>query len=224
MLEAYGALSRALEARDVQIPMLRASNLQRSVFHVGSAISVVLLLEVFLSREGGQLAAAGFVTVAWGLELVRRFSERFNTSLMRSVRGFSHPHEHHRVNSATWYGTALLLLSLLGPTYATAVGVAVLGMGDPVAAFVGRRFGRRVLYRGRTLEGTFAFFLSAAVASMLVLVVFHSPLGLVVSAVIATVSAAVGAVVELVSVRLDDNFTIPLAAALAAYVTFVALA
>lgn len=223
LVPVYEGLAKALRAESVPVPALRPTNWYRTTFHVLSAVGVVLLLEVLLSRTGTMWAAGGFAATCWVLETGRALSTRMNDVLMRFgfFKLIIHPHEHHHVNSATWYATALFLLSLFSPPYASAVGIAILGAGDPVAAAVGRRWGRTRLVHGRTLEGTLALLLSATGAAFLVLLAWHGALGPWPTLLgIALVASLVGALVELASVKLDDNFTIPLmgagAAALAA--------
>lgn len=215
LLPAYESLARVLRAQAIHVPALRPTNWYRSAFHVISAVTVLLLLEVVLSPWGTVLASGGFALVCWTLETGRALSRSMNDVLMR-FRFFQliiHPHERHRVNSATWYATALFILSLVSPPFASALAVAVLGAGDPIAAFVGRRWGRVTLVHGRTLEGTLAFVAVSAVVAFVVLLIWHPMAGVPALFVVAGVAAVFGAVVELFSLRLDDNFTIPLAAA-----------
>ena len=127
----------------------------------------------------------------------------------------AHAHERHRINSSTWYATALLILSLLTSPAVSAIAVAVLGIGDPVAALIGRRFGRTQLRAGRSLEGTSAFVVSASLTAFLVATaLLPGTLGL--RAVVAVVAGVSGALAEVFSTRADDNLTIPLAVAASA--------
>ena len=218
MVPAYEALARVLRARRVSAPTLRPTNWYRSAFHVVAAFGVILLFEYLLNDFTAILAAGGFAATCWLLETGRALSGRMNARLME-VRFFQliiHPHEHHRINSATWYATALIVLVLVSPPYASVAGVAVLGAGDPLAAFVGRRWGRTTLIDGRTLEGTLAFVLFGALSAFVILALWHPIAPWPSLAVVALGASLVGAIVELLSFRLDDNFTIPLGAAAAA--------
>ena len=82
-----------------------------------------------------------------------------------------------------------------------------------MAALVGRRFGRIRLLNGRSLEGTLAFVVAATLATFTLFMVFHASMGLGVALGLAVAAAVFGAVAELVSLRVDDNFSIPLSAA-----------
>jgi len=125
----------------------------------------------------------------------------------------AHPHEAHRVNSASWYTLALLGLAVAGQMEAAAVGVVVLGLGDPMAALVGRRFGKHALVHGRSLEGTLAFIVAGGLAAAGALHLAWPTMSLGLIAAMAGAGAGAGALVELYSVKVDDNLTIPWAAA-----------
>jgi dolichol kinase len=150
------------------------------------------------------------------MEISRRFSVRINDFLLGILGVFAHPHEAYRVNSATWYTTALLIMALVFTPLQGVVGLAVLGLGDPVAALVGRRFGRVQLVNSRTLEGTLAFFVFGTGAALAALANFHPEIGFTAALFIAGVGSAAGALAELFTRRVDDNLAIPLGASLGA--------
>ncbi len=225
LMRTYERLAGELRRRSVRAPALRPTNWARISFHVASALGALLLLEVILSRRGTLYATGGFAVYCWVNEAGRAVSKRWNDRLMQS-RFFQliiHPHEHHHINSATWYGTALLILALTSPPYASAAALAVLGFGDPVAGLVGRRWGHRPLFAGRTLEGTLAFALVGTLAAFGVFLLWHPTAPLPVLALVAAAGGAAGAVAEVLSVKVDDNLAVPLAAALAAGLAGAAL-
>lgn len=190
-------------------PIRRPAKLARNVYHALNAVAVVLLVELVLTTLALRIAVAGAgVTAAWSMEAARRADPRINALLMRLFAKVAHPHEAAHVNSATWYTTAIFLLALLFPVPAGVAGLMVLGFGDPTAAAIGQRFGRRKLIGGRTLEGSAAFVVAGLVPAWVALVVWHvEPLPALAMAVAAAVGGAVG---ELVAGRIDDNLMIPL--------------
>jgi dolichol kinase len=215
---AYEALAAALREAAIHVPSLRPTNYIRNVLHVGMAASIICLVELVLTPTTMVWVSGGGFVWAWSMEISRRFSGRINEFLMRVFGAFAHPHETHRVNSATWYTTALLIMALVFTPMQGVVGLAVLGLGDPVAALVGRRFGRIHLVNSRTLEGTLAFFIFGTGAAMAVLTNFHPEIGLSDALFIAGVGSAAGALAELFTRRVDDNLAIPLGASLGATV------
>jgi dolichol kinase len=225
LMPVYEHLAAQLRAREVQIPTLRPTNWARITFHVSSAAIALLLFEVVLGRVGSIWATAGFAAMCWTLEAGRTLSGRMNDVLMRFpfFRSIIHPHEVHRVNSATWYATALVVLAVLAPDVAAVSALAVLGLGDPAAGLVGRRWGRHVIHGGRTVEGTIAFVLAATVAAFAVLLAFHPISGAASLFAVASAAAVAGAIAEALAQRVDDNFLVPMGAGAAAWLTALAL-
>jgi dolichol kinase len=125
----------------------------------------------------------------------------------------AHEGERDRINSGTWFMTALVVLALTGSTVVCVVGVTILGAADPAAGWVGRRFGRHKIAADRTFEGSLAFFVVAAATTILTLSWLPHPLERGVVLALAIVCSATAAVVETFSQRVDDNLSIPLTAA-----------
>jgi dolichol kinase len=214
MQPAYARVAASLSAEAVHVPSLRPTNHARSLLHVASAGGALLAIALAPTPSVLRALALSFCAAAWAMEAARRLDGRVNRVLMWAFGPVAHAHEQQRVNSATWYASALVLLALVGSPLDAAVGVVVLGVGDPVAGAVGRRFGRVKLMHGRTLEGSLGFVAAAAVATFLTLRGLHAQALTVPQAAFAALAAAFsGGLAELVSLRLDDNFTIPLCAA-----------
>lgn len=213
---SYGAVAKRLHRLSVPVPALRTTNYGRSLFHFGSALFTLWLIQFMLNRTGIVIVGLGFAAWCWINELARVRFKWVTRVYMRLLGPIAHSHEHHQVNSATWYGTALAVLSVTVSPMAISVAVAVLGVADPVAALVGRRIGRTRLRHGRTLEGSLAFVASGGLAAAAVLLVFYPELGAGTVTMAALASSTLGAVAETLSVGVDDNLTIPLAAGLGA--------
>ncbi len=212
MQPAYEALAGKLREFEIHVPSLRPTNYKRNLFHLASAGFSLCLIEFILDQPSLLQASAAFAVAAWTMELSRKRWPGVNRTLMRLFQPVAHPHESWRINSATWYATALVLLALTGNPVVQTTAVVVLGVGDPVAALVGRRFGKHKLINGRSVEGSSAFFVSSAIAVVGVLLALHGlPLATVL--VIALAGALPATFAELLSKRVDDNLTIPLSAA-----------
>lgn len=210
----YEDLVAALGREGHRVPSLRPTNYSRNFFHVCSSLFALFIIEVLTERM--VWVAGGFLLSAILMESSRKVSPRANQVLMAAFGKVAHPYERHSINSASWYALALMLLALFVPPMACAVGVVVLGFGDPFAAIIGRRFGRIRLPGGRSLEGSLAFVVAGTVMSLPVLLLGHH-LAFGTALGIAAIGASAGAVSEVLSGRLDDNFTIPLMAGLAAW-------
>lgn len=220
---AYEELSKSLDAWSIHVPSLRPTNYARNVFHVTWAAIAVSVIELVPSPPVLIAIAVSFAVFSWTCETSRRLSPRANEFLMRVFGKVAHPHERFRVNSATWYATALLILSLTVPPVISAVAVGILGVADPAAAIVGRRWGRTRLVNGRSLEGTATFVAIGFAFAAALLLLNHGELTTSGALLIAAAAALPAALAELFSKRVDDNLSIPLAAAAGAVTALHAL-
>lgn len=215
---AYESLSQRLRSRQVELPSLRPTNYARSLVHVACGTTSLLLIELVFSDRLRALVPTSFALFFWFLETLRRVSDRANTFLMWVFGKIAHPREAHHVNSSTWYGTSLALLGLFVPLQACAVAVAIVAFADPAASLVGRRFGKTKLVGERSLEGTTAFAIVGTLAAFAALSIWHGAELAPTRALLVAGLAAVGAAVtELVSKKVDDNFSVPMSAGLIAW-------
>lgn len=222
MAPHYESLARGLRDHAVHVPALRPTNYARSAFHVGSGLLALAMIYWVLSSTGMLIIAAGFATWGWTMEAWRRVNPKVNARLMAFFGPVSHPHEHWRVNSATWYASALLLLALIGQPLLCAIAVTVLALADPAAGLIGRKWGRTKLVNGRSLEGSSTFFVVGTLAAFGVAAGMYG-VAIVPALLIALAAALPATLAELFSRVLDDNFTVPVAAALGGWVAMSAL-
>lgn len=222
---AYDALVVSLKQQQaIELPTLRPTNYTRSFFHVLSAAGCALLVQHVLSPRSTILVAGAFTIAGWTMEISRRHSALANRLLMRVFKHVAHEHERHRVNSSTWYTTALLLISLTMSPMACTIALLVLGFGDPAAGLIGRRFGRTRLTNGKSLEGALAFVAAGALVSAGALAFYYPALTLASVLILALAASVAGALAELFFTRVDDNFSIPLAAGAGCSIAAAALA
>lgn len=114
-----------------------------------------------------------------------------------------------RLNGATYVLVSAMICVLVFPKVITVTAFAVLIISDTTSALVGRKFGKTPFFK-KSLEGSVAFFVSA------VLVVLVSPKVQYAAAeyAVGLLGAGVGAIVESVSEKIDDNLTVPVSISL----------
>jgi dolichol kinase len=110
-----------------------------------------------------------------------------------------------RLNGATYVLLSACICILLFPMVITVTAFSVLIISDTFAALVGRRIGRRPFFR-KSLEGSFAFFITAVIVVLLTPKVAY----LRTEYFIGFLASAVGTVTEAVESGVDDNLSIPL--------------
>ncbi len=224
----YEGLARTLRREPevtVPLPELRPKNYTRNVFHVANGLMGATFYTFFPERATVLKIAVAYTALMLSMELARRFSKTINRWLVDVVFGaISRPSEAWRMNSASWFGIAVVMMLAAGvPRLSCIAAVLTLGIGDPLAALVGKRWGKHKLVGRKSLEGSLAFVVSAALLVAAWLAIFEpASFGLtsrwatlLAAAPLALVAGVAGAGVELVSNRLEDNFSIPLAVAAA---------
>jgi dolichol kinase len=221
---AYDHLCASMKALSVAAPERRPENVARSVLHVFTATTCALLVVYVLSPTWMMIVAGIGVAACWAMEIGRVFSPRLNDFLCTAMALARHPHETRDVNSATWYTTALLILAVCFSPAVCVLALAILGLADPAAALVGRRWGRIRLIHGRSLEGSATFFVAGALAGVGVLSLWYPEISLGARVAMAAGAALFGAVAELLSSRVDDNLSIPVAAGTGGWLVTLLLA
>ncbi|MDD3822135.1 MAG: hypothetical protein PHR90_04180 [Sphaerochaetaceae bacterium] len=122
-----------------------------------------------------------------------------------------------------YFPISLLILVLAGfsqtvPMWACGMGAMAMGYGDGMAALLGKRYGKRKIRGGKTLEGTLVMF----VVMILVITVFSLYYGIdslwsVTWWIFLFLIAAVAALLEAYTPYGLDNLTVPIGTALLAY-------
>ncbi len=211
VVPAYEALAASLRDSSIHVPSLRPKNYVRNAYHVANAAVSIAILELVPSWTWAIAIAFSAAAAGWTMEISRRASPQINEKLMKLFGAVAHPHEAHRINSATWYVSAIAAISLTREIIPCALALATLGLGDPIAAIVGRRWGRIRIVNGRSVEGTTAFIVAATLGGIaLLMLVHHMALGP--AALVALAASTAGAIAELYSRRIDDNLSIPVLA------------
>ncbi len=191
--------------------------LMRKLYHLLFVLSIVPLLLVFDTWYAAALAALLFALLVYvALALLE------HTAFFRRVAIERNPGEFKRSLVLAELSIALLIFlfwGLLGADWKFIVLVAVMawGFGDAAAALVGKAFGRNQIAHpkiegSKTVEGTMAMLVVAAIAIFLTMLLVGQPL--LTSLAVAVLVAPVGALVELFSHRGFDTLTVPLSVGL----------
>lgn len=179
----------------------------RKAIHLSSlAIPVVY----FFIPKTLALAILLPLTIAFALSDVLRLFHAPTGRVYERYLGFLlRDHEKNnkgrRLNGATYVLLSATICVLLFPKVIVVTAFAILIVSDSAAALIGRRFGRHRFF-AKSIEGTTAFFVTAAA------VVLVSPKVLYVPPeyAIGIGGALLGAIVEASPLPVDDNLTIPL--------------
>lgn len=189
----------------------------RKLWHVGMmAFVAALYLFVFPTREftlgiivvlGGPVVALDFLRLRWKW-LNRRITFLFGP-LMRKQELLS-------VSAMTHFLIALFILVALFPKLVVVLSILCLAFGDPAACIMGIKFGKDLITKKKSLQGSLACFAVCTVLSFIGLTLYGVTADYVLF--ISVVAGTAATMAELFATkRWDDNFTIPLATASTMY-------
>ena len=175
----------------------------------------------FISRHDVILILSGFTIFSMTVELWRYFSPKAGKIFYRLFGFLLREHEmdvkKKNLSGATYVILSALLCAVIFPKVVFITAFSVLIISDTFAALVGRRYGNHK-FLAKSLEGTFAFFVTA------VLVIFVTPKILYVPGeyLFGILAAALGAIAENISYGwADDNLTIPLTVGVVIWICYV---
>lgn len=188
----------------------------RKMYHLLITLSIFPLLKLFSSWDMAVLAALLFALMVYPiLKLVEHTSFYKQIAVERKDGEFKSSLIIVQVSLAT---LIFVFWGLMGDAwqYVAAVAVMAWGFGDAAAALVGKAIGRRQIQHRRiagkkTVEGTLAMFVVAALAVFLTLQLYAGQPWHV-SLLVALLVAPVCAVVELFSNGGIDTITVPISA------------
>lgn len=184
----------------------------RKLFHmIGLLVPAVYF---FTSRRLAIQILVPLTATSVLLDLVRHrhgktgdiFTEIFGSIL----RAHERDREAKNLNGLTWFLIGVTVATIVFPKDITIISVTVSTFADAAAALIGMRFGTR-RFKGKSLEGSAAFFVVAVIVIALI-----SKTGDHWSEyIIGVIAAMIGTVVEFVAVdAVADNCTVPLSIAL----------
>ena len=197
----------------IELEHIKPRNNARILFHAAMGVVAIALYEFVLSRTLTLAIGGGLLALFIGLEVLRRHSHRWNERLYgRLFARISRPREAHSVCTSTWYLGGLMVGVVLLPKHAIELGALCLAFGDPAASLAGKRWGKKKIVADKSLAGTLDFFVVSAVLGAAFIAWRIPELGLARALLVAAAVGASGAAVELFSNRINDNFSIPVAA------------
>jgi glycerol-3-phosphate acyltransferase PlsY len=178
-------------------------HLGRKLYHLLGGVGLLSLYTI-LGRKDALSCYAGLFILILVIDGARLLIPAWNRFVFTRFGSFIRKNEEHRLTGTAPYvlGIGLSLYAYSLPVASAAI--CFLAFGDVAATAIGERFGKTKI-GDKSLEGTFAFIVAAAISGFLLsLLGVHLPLWVMVLGVI------VAAGVELMSLPVNDNLLIPL--------------
>ena len=192
---------------DDQCALVLTAN-YRALIH-GSSLLVLVLVETISTRL--TIAILSLMVVVYVTEEYLRLKGRHLPFFYTFTMKMSRKNERdHFISPPVFLAVGIIIVLLIFPRNIACASIAIVAIGDPVAAYVGSTVGRSRIGR-KSLEG-FAMGTLAAFAPTLLLV----------PPSIGAIGSIAGMILELTGV-LDDNLMIPVSSGAAMYLATILL-
>ncbi len=193
-------------------------HIARRVFHA-LGVGVIILLYRVLDRQDMVILFSTFTMVCLAIDILRLKSRALNEKLITFFGNFIRRNEMLGLTGMSFLSLGVTIVALVFPKDVATLALLMLAVGDPVSSIFGILYGKDVLIRKKTLQGTLAGFIACFVVSL----TYFSMAGLMQErSILASLFAGlIGAVSELTPVfGLDDNLTFPIMSACLLWIQF----
>jgi len=181
---------------------------ERRLFHATSGLLCFSLYAFILNFKEAALTL-GIVGGGYLIfDILRLRSSKLNSQAFKVFSRILRREELSQLSASSYYILGLGISLVLFPKPITLLCCLYLAFGDPVAAIVGKLFGKNQLFKGKSLEGALANFIVSFFLT------FYFSISYLHQNTIASIFLAVGGALgstlaELLPLPWDDNITIP---------------
>lgn len=151
-------------------------------------------------------------------DLIRLYNPNLNRILTRWFRPIMRKNELDRPAGTTYLLTGVIFIGFLFPPEIVGLSLLFLAFADPIASYVGIRYGKDKIFGHKSVQGFLAAFAVCFIATFTYLYLKNiSDYILIVS----LIAGLIGALAELVPIaKIDDNFTMPVLSSVGLYFIF----
>lgn len=210
--------STALSLEPFQLKSRSDLHLARKIWHVMGVTTIVVIYSlVTVDLALRLIAVASFICVMF--DVVRQQVPALNRWALKAFGLFMREHEREGLAGTTYLFLGTFLIIWFFPRPIVTLTLLFLAVADPLASYVGIRYGKDKLIGSKSLQGSLAAFAACAVLSF----VYFWYTGLMTERllIVGLLAGLSGALSELIPFgRLDDNFSFPVVSALALWAIF----
>jgi diacylglycerol kinase (CTP) len=187
-------------------------HLARKIWHMSTVFMMFVIQYHASNRVSATILGVAFV-VFISVDFFRLRSEKLNQFALTLMGPLMRQQELKGIAGTTYLLSGVLVIFLLFSKPIVSLSILFLAFADPIASYVGIRYGKDKILGGKTIQGFLAAYIVCALITFLFLNAFNMQLSRQV--VVALLAGFVGAFAELVPVaKLDDNFTMPILSAI----------
>lgn len=194
-------------------PLKRRSDLHlaRKLWH---CLGVLFIVGVYssISTDLGLRIMAVVTFFSVMLDITRHQWPKLNYWVLRVFGVVMREHERESMAGTTYLLLGTFIIIWFFPRPIVTLSLIFLAVADPLASYVGIRYGKDKLIGSKSLQGTLAAFIACTAVALGYL--WFSGLMTERLLIVSLLAGVTGALAELLPIgRLDDNFTFPIASA-----------
>jgi dolichol kinase len=181
----------------------------RRFFHMGMGVFAGTVYYLFLPHQAAVTILGTAACVVYIVEQLRLNYPEHAATFKVLTKYLLRAEEQLKESAGMPFVMGLLLTLLSFPKVVALTAIFTLGVADPMSAIIGIRFGKNKIVKGKSLEGSAAFFISTFLITIGVFgVLYQNDMSLVV--LLAVIVSLLMTAFELLPIKLDDNLTIPI--------------
>lgn len=186
-------------------------HLARKVWHATGVLLIFLVYQLLNDKQTSLILLGLAWLIFVPFDILRQTRPRLNTVLLKIFKPIIRQSEVNKIAGTTYLLSGLLTIMALFPKVAVDLSMLFLALADPIASYVGIRFGKHKIFGHKSVQGFLAAF---SVCFALSVTYFHYAMKVDSVIVLSLCAGLIGALSELVPVfKLDDNFTMPVLSA-----------
>lgn len=191
---------------------------ERKLWHMTGVFGMFLaytLLPPFVSGMILVVSMAFFLPV----DFFRHRYPALNDWMVHAFKPVMRTHEIHRIAGTTYLLTGVAIIVLLFPPPVVALTLLFLAFADPIASFIGIKYGKDKVFGHKSIQGFMAAYVVCALCTFVFL--YYHGIALDRVMIVSLIAGLIGALAELIPIgKIDDNFTLPVLSSIGLYILF----
>ena len=179
----------------------------------------MFLAYVLLPQTVSSLILAVSVFIFLPIDFLRHRHPALNDWMVHAFKPIMRTHEIHRIAGTTYLLAGVCLIVALFPRPVVSLTLLFLAFADPIASFVGIKYGKDKIFGHKSIQGFIAAFVVCTAATAIYLAYYNVLWDRVI--IVSLLAGLIGALAELIPIgKIDDNFTLPVLSGLGLYILF----
>lgn len=190
----------------------------RKIWHAGGVVGLVLIWLLFKFPTSVYIFITLWVLFVSG-DVLRLNNPKYSALFNRCFKPIMRTNELDHFAGTTYLLTSVIFISILFSHTIVTLSLLFLAFADPIASFIGIKWGRHKIFGHKSYEGFLAAVLVCTVLTYMFLSYYRIESHLM---LISLLAGLCGALAELIPLgKMDDNFTMPILSSICLYFLFI---